>query len=226
MSSGGRPARSEQARGRAATASSRSALAVVAALVAIVALAGVGLGLALYPRPAGAFSSCRTAAQLAPKVYAAPPPMCIDTRASYAAVIDTTQGPIGISFLTGSAPRTVNNFIVLALHGYFDGLAFFNVQSWSIQSGDPSTNGRGGPGYTIPAEKPLAADTWPAGSLGMARFPDGSISGGQFFMVKAAWPGGNPTVSYDHFANITSGIDVLTQLTASDSIVDVSVTRH
>lgn len=218
--------RSEQAGGSLVTASERSALAVVVALLVIVALAGVGLGLALYPRPAGAFASCRTAAQLAPKVYAAPPPMCIDTRASYAAVIDTTQGAVGISFLTRSAPRTVNNFIVLALHGYFDGLPFFNVQTWSIQSGDPSANGRGGPGYTIAAEKPMPGDTWPAGSLGMARFPDGSISGGQFFMVKAAWPGGNPTVSYDHFANITTGIDVVTQLTGSDRIVDVSVTRR
>ena len=200
-------------------------LAVTVALVAVILGLGILIGIGLRPQPTGPFASCHPSAELAPRVYAGPPPMCIDPNAAYSAVIQTTQGNVTLSFPPQAAPVAVNNFIVLALDGYYNGLPFFNIQSFAVQSGDPTGTGRGGPGYDLPSEPPIANDTWPTGSVGMSLFPDGTVSGGQFFITRAAWPSGPPTISYDHFANVTAGIDVLSQLTASDHIISVTVRK-
>jgi cyclophilin family peptidyl-prolyl cis-trans isomerase len=200
------------------------ALVLCAIVVAAVLAAGAATSWLLAPHPSGPFARCTTAEQLAPRHYAAPPPMCIEPTASYQATIRTSKGSFTIALLARSAPRTVNNFVVLAEHGYFDQLHFFNNRTWVIQTGDPLGNGRGGPGYDLPPE-PGANGGWAPGALGMARFPDGRISGSQFFILKQAWPGGNPTVNYDHFANVTKGLDIVGQLTPSDTILSIQVKR-
>lgn len=200
------------------------ALVISAVVVALVVLAGVGIDWVTGPHPAPAFAKCRTAAQLAPDLYSGPPPMCIDTRAKYTGTLKTTKGDISMDFLTSQAPRTVNNFIVLAENGYFNGQTFWNSLDWMVQSGDPLNNGHGGPGYALPPEPPAADEQWAPGSMGMARFPD-SISGSQFFILKSAWPGGNPTAAYNHFATVTVGLDVVSQLGTSDRILSVEIKR-
>jgi len=201
------------------------ALGITGAVVALVIGAGVWIDWAVSPHPAGAFTNCRTATQLAPQVYTGPPPMCIDPNAKYSATIKTTKGNITFTFLASQAPQTSNNFIVLAEHGYFNGLTFFRSEDWVVQSGDPQNTGRGGPGYSLPPEPPAADENWAPGSLGMARFSGGTISGSQFFILKSAWSGGNPTDVYNHFGTVTSGLDILSQLTNSDRIVSVDVKR-
>jgi cyclophilin family peptidyl-prolyl cis-trans isomerase len=59
----------------------------------------------------------------------------------------------------------------------------------------------------------------------MARFPDGSISGSQFFILRDSWSGGDPTDAYNHFATITVGFDVASQLDQTDRILQVKVKR-
>jgi len=201
------------------------ALGIAALVVALVVGAGVGIDLAMSPLPTGAFAGCRTGTQLAPQQYGGPPPMCIDPKAKYRATVKTTKGDVTFDFLASQAPRTTNNFIVLAEHGYFNGLTFFRSEDWVIQSGDPQNSGRGGPGYLLPPEPPAANDSWVPGSLGMARFPDGTISGSQFFILKSAWSGGNPSDVYNHFGTVTVGFDVVGQLTNSDRILSVDVKR-
>jgi len=198
-------------------------LLVLLLLVAAVAAAGVGVAWAANPAPTGAFAKCRTAPQVAPRVYKAAPAMCIDTNKPYSATILTTKGDVTVAFLVGSAPVTVNNFIVLAVNGYYNGLKFFQITDWYMQTGDPLNNGHGGPGYTLP-EEPAPNDAWAPGSLGMARLPEG-ISGGQAFITKQPWPGGNPTLAYNHFATVSLGIDILAQLTTEDRILRIDVKR-
>jgi cyclophilin family peptidyl-prolyl cis-trans isomerase len=198
-------------------------LLVLLVLVAAVAAAGVGVAWAANPAPTGAFAKCRSAAQVAPRVYKAAPAICIDTNKPYSATILTTKGDVTVAFLVGSAPITVNNFIVLAVNGYYNGLRFFQITDWYVQTGDPLNNGHGGPGYTLP-EEPAPDDTWAPGSLGMARLPEG-ISGGQAFITKQPWPGGNPTIAYNHFATVSLGFDILAQLTTDDRILRIDVKR-
>ena len=202
-----------------------AALGITALVVALVVGAGIGIDWAMGPHPTGALAGCRTATQLAPQLYSGPPPMCIDRNAKYRATVKTTKGDIIFDFLASQAPETTNNFIVLAEHGYFNGLTFFRSEDWVIQSGDPQNSGRGGPGYSLHPERPQANDSWVPGSLGMARFPDGTISGSQFFILKSAWSGGNPSDVYNHFGTVTQGFDIVGQLTSSDHILSVDVKR-
>ena len=61
------------------------------------------------------------------------------------AVIETEKGPIAIEFLASDAPRAVENFRLLAEHGYYDGVTFHRiVKGFMIQGGDPSGDGTGG----------------------------------------------------------------------------------
>ena len=201
------------------------ALGISLLVVALVIGAGIGIDWTLGPHPSAGFSKCRTASLLAPDLYSAPPPMCIDTSATYTGILRTTKGDITMSFLTKQTPKTVNNFVVLAENGYFNGELFWRSIDWVVQSGDPLNNGQGGPGYTLAPEPPAADEQWPPGSVGMARFPDGSISGSQFFILKSAWSGGNPTAVYNHFATVTLGFDIVGQLSNSDRILSVEIRR-
>ena len=48
------------------------------------------------------------------------------------------------------APNTVNNFISLINHNFYDGVCFHRViKGFMLQGGDPDGNGTGGPGYEI-----------------------------------------------------------------------------
>ena len=198
-------------------------LAVVLVLIVLAAAAGVGLAWAANPTPNGPFTKCKTAPLLAPHQYKAAPATCIDLNKPYAATMLTSKGNITVTFLVGAAPVTVNNFIVLAVNGYFTGQRFFQATDWYVQSGDPTNSGRGGPGYGLPDE-PAPADAWVPGSMGMARFPAG-VSGSQFFITKSAWPGGNPAQAYNHFATVTVGFDIVGQLTTDDRILRIDVKK-
>src|SRR5688500_16585444 len=60
-------------------------------------------------------------------------------------VIETDKGPIEIEFLAADAPKAVENFRLLAEHGYYDGLTFHRiVKGFMIQGGDPAGDGTGG----------------------------------------------------------------------------------
>ncbi len=140
----------------------------------------------------------------APKTYAKPPPLEIDTSAKYRATLVTSCGRIVIALDAAGAPETVNNFVFLAREGFLDGLTFHRVVSgFVIQGGDPDGNGRGGPGYSIPDELP--EDGYPAGSVAMANAgPD--TGGSQFFIVTgdaSALPN-----SFAKFGRVTKGLDV------------------
>jgi cyclophilin family peptidyl-prolyl cis-trans isomerase len=199
--------------------------AVALAVIAIVVASGTVIALGRQPASTGAFAGCRAATQLAPDLYQRAPGMCIDTSKAYTARVQTTKGAFTLKLMAKKAPRTVNNFVVLALQGYFTGQRFFDTRDWVVRAGDPGGTGRGGPGYTLPAAAPLSGDHWPAGSVGMARLPDGRMSGSQFFITRTGWPGGNPDVSYNHFATVGDGFDVVGQLTGSDRVLQVTVRR-
>jgi len=196
---------------------------VVLVLIVLTAAAGVGLAWAANPVPNGPFTKCRTAPLAATHQYKAAPATCIDLNKPYSATMLTSKGSITLTFLVGAAPVTVNNFIVLAVNGYFTGQRFFQATDWYVQSGDPTNSGRGGPGYDLP-EEPAPDDAWVPGSVGMARFPYG-LSGSQFFITKSAWPGGNPVVAYNHFATVTVGFDIVGQLTTDDRILRIDVKK-
>ena len=202
----------------------RQALTAVIVIGAVVAVA-VGSGLlikhAIDPVVPSALSNCATSTQIDTHEFIGRQPMCITASQKLQATITTSQGEIVMQFAPEVAPVTVNNFVVLAIHGYYNGLNFWKAEDWVVQGGDPRGDGRGGPGYNLPDEP--SATPWEAGAVGMARVPGGPINGSQFFIQKAAWPGSGPTAVYNRFATVTAGMDKVSVLSISDTITSITI---
>jgi peptidyl-prolyl cis-trans isomerase B (cyclophilin B) len=100
---------------------------------------------------------------------------------NYQVELDTTKGPIRVTFLPDVAPGHVKNFLALAKVGFYNGVIFHRViKGFMIQGGCPQGTGTGGPGYQIPAE--FNATPHEAGVLSMARTNDPNSAGSQFFI--------------------------------------------
>ncbi|MDQ4094837.1 MAG: peptidylprolyl isomerase [Actinomycetota bacterium] len=118
-----------------------------------------------------------------PKTYKRPPPMTLDRRADYWAIVATSCGSIEMDLLEDQSPQTVNNFVFLAEDGFYDGLTFHRIeQNAIIQGGDPTETGRGGAGYSIPDEFPNTPQVYTYGTVGMANEGPRTASS-QFFIV-------------------------------------------
>jgi cyclophilin family peptidyl-prolyl cis-trans isomerase len=194
---------------------------IVGVLIAAVLGAGLLVDKALQPQVPAGLAGCETSTQIAPRQFVGPQPMCITAAHTYQATVNTSQGPIVIQLHPQVAPVTVNNFIVLAAHGYYNGLTFWKSEDWVVQSGDPRGDGRGGPGYGLPDEP--GTDQWGLGSVGMARVPGGSVNGSQFFIEKAAWPGAGPTAVYNRFGTVLAGLDKVQLLQPGDTITSITI---
>lgn len=115
--------------------------------------------------------------------YDSAPPMLIDTTKSYAAVLDTTVGPIRLSLFADEAPLAVNNFIALSRDGFYDGVTFHRViNDFMAQGGDPTGTGTGGPGYSFADEFDSGRVFEGRGQLAMANAGP-ATNGSQFFIT-------------------------------------------
>jgi len=147
--------------------------------------------------------------------FAGPPPMKIDTKATYRATMVTSCGTIVIELDAKRAPQTVNSFVFLAKQGYFDGQYFHRLDTSIdvIQGGDPSGTGSDGPGYAIPDEL-SGKMTYTPGTLAMAN--GGPNTGGSQFFIITGPEGtnldGNP--NYTIFGKIVEGLDVAQKIQA------------
>lgn len=197
-------------------------LLAFAIILALVIGAGYALGRAIVVQPTGAFAKCATAARTGAHTFAGPPKMCIDTSKTYLAKLSTTAGEIDLAMPAAKAPQTVNNFIVLAVNGYYTGLTFHRVESWVVQGGDPQGDGRGGPGYTLTDE--ANDQPWTANAVGMARNSGDGINGSQFFILKTDWPGTGPgTTPFNHFGTVLGGTQIISAIKPSDRILSIAI---
>ncbi|HKW08199.1 MAG TPA: peptidylprolyl isomerase [Candidatus Dormibacteraeota bacterium] len=197
------------------------ALVVMGAVIAVVIGSGVLISKALQPPVPAALASCKTSTQIGQREYIGLQPMCITATQQLTATITTSQGDVVVKLHPEIAPVTVNNFVVLAIHGYYNGLIFWKAEDWVVQNGDPQGNGTGGPGYNLPEER--SNDAWDIGAIGMARIPGGPVNGSQFFIEKAAWPGNGPTAVYNRFGTVTSGMDKVQALGVTDTINSITI---
>lgn len=197
------------------------ALAVLTAIVGIAVGTGWLIGKTVEQTAPARLANCATSTQIAPHEYLGPQPMCITADMKLTATVNTSQGPIVMQLHPEVAPVTVNNFVVLAIHGYYNGLTFWKSEDWVIQTGDPSNDGTGGPGYGLPEEG--GNTPWAPGAVGMARVPGGPLNGSQFFIEKAAWPGSGPTAVYNRFGTVVSGLGAAQLITSTDSIQSITI---
>ena len=144
-----------------------------------------------------------------------PPPMCIDPSRRYTAEMVTTKGTMVIALDPQAAPKTVNNFVVLARYHYYDGIAFHRViPGFVLQGGDPEGSGRGGPGYRFEDELPKPG-RYEVGSLAMANAgPD--TNGSQFFVISGP-EGARLPPQYSLFGKVVKGLEVVAAIDAVGS---------
>ena len=196
-------------------------------IMAIVIAAVLGSGLALQQAvtqpKSNLLANCRPSTAVGIHAYIAPQTICILPNHKYRATLNTTQGQVVIELLPDTAPVTVNNFIVLALDGYYNGSQFWKSETWVVQTGDPKADGTGGPGYNLPEEAGSSFLTWDLGSVGMARVPGGAVNGSQFFIVKGTWPGAGATATYNRFGTVVSGMDKIQAVTSTDKINSITI---
>lgn len=138
------------------------------------------------------------------------------------AVVETDKGPIEIEFFADEQPKAVENFRLLAEHGYYDGLTFHRiVKGFMLQGGDPDGDGTGGESAwgapfadDIDENSPLYRGGYRRGLLAMANSGP-NTNGSQFFIMHDDYP---LPPRYVIFARVTSGSDVV------DAIASVPTT--
>lgn len=154
----------------------------------------------------------------------------VDPTKKYFATIQTSKGAIKVELFPKETPLSVTNFVKLAKEGFYKRLTFHRVEpGFVIQGGDPTGTGRGGPGYTLPAEIKLPHTE---GALAWARLPDTDpmgnpinpkkeSSGSQFYITLSSLPaldGG-----YTVFGQTVEGMDVVKKIQRGDVIEDVAI---
>jgi cyclophilin family peptidyl-prolyl cis-trans isomerase len=153
--------------------------------------------------------------------WSSAPSTIIDAAKTYTATVKTDVGTFVIALDAKGAPQTVNNFVFLAQHGFFNCVIFHRVIPGFVdQTGDPTGTGSGGPGYTIPDELPAKAsnpsDQYPLGSVAMANTGQPNTGGSQWFIVAGA-EGESLANSYSLFGHVTSGMSVVEKINAQGS---------
>ena len=133
--------------------------------------------------------------------------MCIDPEKRYTATISTSLGDLVVALDAAAAPRTVNNFVVLARYHYYDGIVFHRIiPGFMVQGGDPEGSGRGGPGYRFEDELP-GPGRYEVGSVAMANAGP-NTNGSQFFIVSGP-DGVRLPPQYSLFGKVVKGLDVV-----------------
>ena len=152
-----------------------------------------------------------------------PPAHAIDPAKKYRATVHTTRGDFEITFVDAAvAPQTVNNFVVIAQEHYYDGLTFHRVvPGFVVQGGDPLGTGTGGPAYKLPDES--NPSKWSRGTVGMASSSAG-VSGSQFFITLGDAPFLASNGVYNHFGEVTSGMEVVDTIRQGDKMTSIDIT--
>jgi cyclophilin family peptidyl-prolyl cis-trans isomerase len=139
--------------------------------------------------------------------------------ANRTAVIQTNKGTIRFELLEEDAPKTTENFRLLAEKGYYDGVIFHRViKGFMIQGGDPTGTGRGGQsawGGRFADEINSTSETYrrgyKAGTVAMANAGP-NTNGSQFFIMHADYP---LPPNYTIFGSVTEGQDVVNAIATS-----------
>ena len=132
------------------------------------------------------------------------------------AVIETNKGTIKFELLEEDAPKTTENFRLLAERGYYDGVIFHRViKNFMIQGGDPLGEGYGGESAwggkfndEIDRNSALYQGAYTKGTVAMANAGP-NTNGSQFFIMHIDYP--LPPL-YTKFGRVVEGQDVIDQI--------------
>ena len=156
-------------------------------------------------------------------LYTGMPEMVIDPTRAYTAAIATTKGEIVLELYPQDAPESVNNFVVLARLGYWDGFPVVFVDPGEfILTGTPRGRPDSDIGYTVPSELKRSNA---AGAVGYWYRDDLlASSGSQFYIMLKDHP--DLDARYTVFGVVVEGLDVVAALTVRDTIKTITVSEE
>ncbi len=178
--------------------------------------------------PSSLDSSSRPLATVTPaeraNYFNIPAEQVIDTSKSYTATMKTSKGDLIITLYDDAAPVAVNNFVVLANLGFYDGLPINQVNPGQlVVLGSPNNDPTADAGYKIAAETAITG-TLDAGSLAYVPFrglePNHSSSQ---LLIAILPPPPDANAAFSFFGRIVQGVELLAQLTDQDTIVSVTI---
>ena len=141
------------------------------------------------------------------KQYSKIPEMTIDPGKIYTADVSTSYGNFQIELFAENTPVTVNNFVVLARDGFYNGTPFHRIiKDFMIQGGDPLGDGTGGPGYKFADEK-ITLD-YKKGMVAMANSGP-NTKGSQFFIMHQD---NNLPKNYVIFGQVVKGMEIIDKI--------------
>ena len=139
--------------------------------------------------------------------YSKIPEMTIDPGKIYTADVSTSYGNFQIELFAENTPVTVNNFVVLARDGFYNGTPFHRIiKDFMIQGGDPLGDGTGGPGYKFADEK-ITLD-YKKGMVAMANSGP-NTNGSQFFIMHQD---NNLPKNYVIFGQVVKGMEIIDKI--------------
>ena len=157
-----------------------------------------------------------------------PPPMCIDTTATFETILGTAAGDITINLDVDTAPEANNLFVSLARFGVYDGAPITPFDGVVI------IGGIGDAGFEVAPVEPPADGEYPVGSFVMLSDLDGTMKGR---LVLVTGEAGARVLAEDPTSpivgHVTSGLDVaegfaaqqLAEPAATQRIQTVTVTQ-
>jgi len=149
---------------------------------------------------------------LTARQFSACPPWVIDPLKQYIATLHTSKGDVVIQLLPDKAPLAVNNFVILARGGWYDGITFYKMlPDFLVMTGDPSETGMGNTGYLFQTEISAGLHFDQAGMVAMDNSGPNTNSG-RFFITLS--PAEQFYGQYTIFGQVISGMPVLSALTA------------
>ncbi|MFN6121759.1 MAG: peptidylprolyl isomerase [Actinomycetes bacterium] len=146
-----------------------------------------------------------------PDSFESAPAKCIEDGVTYQAIVTTNQGSFTIDLDTEGAPGTVNNFVVLARYGYYDGRTGCHrvIRDFVVQCGRPGED-ETAPGYNIPDELPAPGE-YQEGVVAMANTGQPNTGGGQWFIVTGPDGVSSLTPDYSILGTVSEGYDTTVQ---------------
>ncbi|HYE14215.1 MAG TPA: peptidylprolyl isomerase [Pyrinomonadaceae bacterium] len=141
--------------------------------------------------------------------------------ANRVARIETNMGTIRFELLEDEAPKTAENFRLLAERGFYDGVIFHRViEGFMIQGGDPTGTGRGGASAwggrfddEINRSSALYSGAYEKGTVAMANAGP-NTNGSQFFIMHADY---RLPPSYTKFGRVIEGQDVVDKIATTQT---------
>jgi cyclophilin family peptidyl-prolyl cis-trans isomerase len=141
------------------------------------------------------------------------------------ATMATDKGTIEFELFAADSPRAVENFRLLAEHGYYDGTRFHRIVSgFMIQGGDPNGDGTGGESAwggrfadEIKPDSDLYRRGYRRGILAMANSGP-NTNGSQFFVMHRNYP---LPPNYVIIGRVTQGIEVVDAIAATPVVMGI-----